>query len=88
MLFSRFSRSSSQPSGVDSVAVEGEEKSQSAYGLSTMSQSTSTITETAGAHTQIKLFIIILVSLNVFVPTHSYPVYMLLIKTFIRITSA
>ncbi|XP_053365156.1 phospholipase DDHD1 isoform X1 [Clarias gariepinus] len=47
MLFSRFSRSSSQPLGVDSVAVEGEEKSQSAYGLSTMSQSTSTITETA-----------------------------------------
>ncbi|KAI5618895.1 phospholipase DDHD1 isoform X1 [Silurus asotus] len=47
MLFSRFSRSSSQPSGVDSAAVEGEEKSQSAYGLSTMSQSTSTISDTA-----------------------------------------
>ncbi|KAL6477591.1 hypothetical protein MHYP_G00134260 [Metynnis hypsauchen] len=47
MLFSRFSRSSSQPSGVDSGAVESEEKSQSAYGLSTMSQSTSTIIDTA-----------------------------------------
>ncbi|XP_036448816.1 phospholipase DDHD1 isoform X2 [Colossoma macropomum] len=47
MLFSRFSRSSSQPSGVDSGPVEGEEKSQSAYGLSTMSQSTSTIIDTA-----------------------------------------
>ncbi|GAA6109270.1 phospholipase DDHD1 isoform X1 [Tachysurus ichikawai] len=47
MLFSRFSRSSSQPSGVDSVALDGEEKSQSAYGLSTMSQSTSTIIDTA-----------------------------------------
>ncbi|TSM77336.1 Phospholipase DDHD1 [Bagarius yarrelli] len=47
MLFSRFSRSSSQPSGVDSAAVESEEKSQSAYGLSTMSQSTSTIIDTA-----------------------------------------
>ncbi|XP_060790570.1 phospholipase DDHD1 isoform X2 [Neoarius graeffei] len=47
MLFSRFSRSSSQPSGVDSAAVEGEEKSQSAYGLSTMSQSASTIIDTA-----------------------------------------
>uniref|UniRef100_A0A8B9L1J2 DDHD domain containing 1a n=1 Tax=Astyanax mexicanus TaxID=7994 RepID=A0A8B9L1J2_ASTMX len=31
MLFSRFSRSSSQPSGVDSGVVETEEKSQSAY---------------------------------------------------------
>ncbi|KAL7873035.1 hypothetical protein AOLI_G00121060 [Acnodon oligacanthus] len=47
MLFSRFSRSSSQPSGVDSGAMENEEKSQSAYGLSTMSQSTSTIIDTA-----------------------------------------
>ncbi|XP_066523902.1 phospholipase DDHD1 isoform X2 [Hoplias malabaricus] len=47
MLFSRFSRSSSQPSGVDSGMVENEEKSQSAYGLSTMSQSTSTIIDTA-----------------------------------------
>uniref|UniRef100_A0A3B1J484 DDHD domain containing 1 n=1 Tax=Astyanax mexicanus TaxID=7994 RepID=A0A3B1J484_ASTMX len=47
MLFSRFSRSSSQPSGVDSGVVETEEKSQSAYGLSTMSQSTSTIIDTA-----------------------------------------
>lgn len=53
MLFSRFSRSSSQPSGVDSAAVEGEEKSQSAYGLSTMSQSASTIIDTAGVHTRI-----------------------------------
>ncbi|XP_017331547.1 phospholipase DDHD1 isoform X2 [Ictalurus punctatus] len=47
MLFSRFSRSSSQPSEVDSGAVESEEKSQSAYSLSTMSQSTSTIIDTA-----------------------------------------
>ncbi|XP_076833918.1 phospholipase DDHD1 [Brachyhypopomus gauderio] len=48
ILFSRFSRSSSQPSGVDSAAtVESEEKSQSAYGLSTMSHSTSTVMDTA-----------------------------------------
>lgn len=53
MLFSRFSRSSSQPSEVDSGAVESEEKSQSAYSLSTMSQSTSTIIDTAGLHTWI-----------------------------------
>ncbi|XP_063040706.1 phospholipase DDHD1 isoform X2 [Engraulis encrasicolus] len=58
MLFSRFSRSSSTPSGVgtpsESSVVEGEDKngtqtppqpqSQSAYGLSTMTQSTSTST--------------------------------------------
>ncbi|XP_062862968.1 phospholipase DDHD1 [Trichomycterus rosablanca] len=47
MLFSRFSRSSSQPSGVDSAALENEEKSQSVDGLSTLSQSTSTIIDTA-----------------------------------------
>ncbi|KAK1793279.1 hypothetical protein P4O66_011664 [Electrophorus voltai] len=48
ILFSRFSRSSSQPSGVDSVAtVESDEKSQSAYGLSTMSHSTSAVMDTA-----------------------------------------
>ncbi|KAJ8289046.1 hypothetical protein COCON_G00017050 [Conger conger] len=49
ILFSRFSRSSSQPS-VEGVAPEGEEKrpadSQSSYGLSAMSQSTSAIIDT------------------------------------------
>ncbi|KAM4625838.1 phospholipase DDHD1 [Polymixia lowei] len=55
ILFSRFSRSSSQPSsvsgGVEGGAAEGEEQkrtdSQSAYGLSTMAQSTSTIADTS-----------------------------------------
>lgn len=50
MLFSRFSRSNSQPSGVDSTAIESDEKSQSAYGLSTLTQSTSTIIDTAGLY--------------------------------------
>uniref|UniRef100_A0AAR2L8J1 DDHD domain-containing protein n=1 Tax=Pygocentrus nattereri TaxID=42514 RepID=A0AAR2L8J1_PYGNA len=58
MLFSRFSRSSSQPSGVDSGAVESEEKSQSAYGLSTMSQSTSTIIDTAGLSITMCFFVV------------------------------
>ncbi|XP_056151935.1 phospholipase DDHD1 isoform X2 [Lampris incognitus] len=56
ILFSRFSRSNSQPSsvsaGVEGVAAtEGEEQkrtdSQSAYGLSTMTQSASSITDTS-----------------------------------------
>ncbi|XP_035282152.1 phospholipase DDHD1 isoform X1 [Anguilla anguilla] len=50
ILFSRFSRSSSQTSGVEGGAPEGEEKrpgeSQSSYGLSAMSQSTSAIIDT------------------------------------------
>ncbi|KAJ8290252.1 hypothetical protein GJAV_G00010520 [Gymnothorax javanicus] len=50
ILFSRFSRSSSQTSGVEGIAAEVEEKrpgeSQSSYGLATMSQSTSTIIDT------------------------------------------
>ncbi|XP_028851803.1 phospholipase DDHD1 isoform X2 [Denticeps clupeoides] len=40
MLFSRFSRSNSQPSGVEAGVLESEEKSQSAYSLSSMSTST------------------------------------------------
>ncbi|XP_031435762.1 phospholipase DDHD1 isoform X2 [Clupea harengus] len=53
MLFSRFARSSSQPQmGTDATVLESDEKSQcqtqsqSAYGLSSMSQSTSTIMDT------------------------------------------
>ncbi|XP_066550956.1 phospholipase DDHD1 isoform X2 [Amia ocellicauda] len=51
ILFSRFARSSSQASAVEGSVAEGEDKrpvdSQSSYGLSSLSQSSSTIIETA-----------------------------------------